>query len=159
MDDTKLKEGIAKFEAANKNVAVLYGGDGTLVGEWRKFRTRKGSMTIKYNSTCKTRVNLEDDNLYNVALDMVCNATTTGKRAVEVDNAQMAVACELAIRQKHLDLEFENSHGEKVSEEVFYRIFYAPLRDLEIARVDMNIDNEDDKSPSKLNEFACVDDI
>lgn len=96
-------------------------------------------MTIKYNSTCKTRVNLEDDNLYNVALDMVCNATTTGKRAVEVDNAQMAVACELAIRQKHLDLEFENSHGEKVSEEVFYRIFYAPLRDLEIARVDMNI--------------------
>lgn len=46
MDDTKLKEGVVKFEAANKNVAVLYGGDGTLVGEWRKFRTRKGGKCL-----------------------------------------------------------------------------------------------------------------
>lgn len=46
MDDTKLKEGVAKFEAANKNVAVLYGGDGTLVGEWRKFHARKGGKCL-----------------------------------------------------------------------------------------------------------------
>lgn len=46
MDDTKLREDIAKFEAANKNVAVLYGGDGTLVGEWRKHRSRKGGKCL-----------------------------------------------------------------------------------------------------------------
>ena len=46
MDDTKFREDIAKFEAANKNVAVLYGGDGTLVGEWRKYRVRKGGKCL-----------------------------------------------------------------------------------------------------------------
>lgn len=40
------KKDVAKFEATNKNVAVLYGGDGTLVGEWRKFRTRKGGKCL-----------------------------------------------------------------------------------------------------------------
>lgn len=116
-------------------------------------------MIIRYNPTCNIHVNLEEDNLYNVALDMVDKAAADGLNVVDVDNAQMAVACELAIRQKHLDLEFENSHHEKVNEETFYHIFYAPLRDLEIARVDMSIDAEDDKTKSKLNEFTGVDDI
>lgn len=56
MDDTKLKEGVAKFEAANKNVAVLYGGDGTLVGEWRKFHARKGGkclLPVRNYGLCK----------------------------------------------------------------------------------------------------------
>lgn len=46
MDGIKFREDIAEFEAANKNIAVLYGGDGTLVGEWRKFRARKGGKSI-----------------------------------------------------------------------------------------------------------------
>ena len=56
MDDTKLKEGVAKFEAANKNVAVLYGGDGTLVREWRKFHARKGGkclLPVRNYGLCK----------------------------------------------------------------------------------------------------------
>lgn len=116
-------------------------------------------MTIRYNPTCKTHVNLEEDNLLEIASAMVSKAVIDSLGAVDVDNAQMAVACELAIRQKHLDLEFENSHHEKVNEEAFYRIFYAPLRDLEIARVDMSIGVEDDEVESKLNDFVGVDDI
>jgi len=46
MDDKTLKEAIDKFSARAKDIAVLYGGDGTLVGEWRKFRTRKGSKCL-----------------------------------------------------------------------------------------------------------------
>ena len=46
MDDTKLREDIAGFEASNKNVVVLYGGDGTLVGEWRKHYARKGGKCL-----------------------------------------------------------------------------------------------------------------
>ena len=42
MDDKTLKEAIDKFSARAKDIVVLYGGDGTLVGEWRKFRKRKG---------------------------------------------------------------------------------------------------------------------
>ena len=34
-------EALNKFIVENKNIVVLYGGDGTLVGEWRKFRNRK----------------------------------------------------------------------------------------------------------------------
>lgn len=41
-----IREDITKFEAANKNVVVLYGGDGTLVGEWRKFHARKGGKCL-----------------------------------------------------------------------------------------------------------------
>ena len=40
MDEKDLKLEIDQF--TDSNVAVLYGGDGTLVGEWRKFRARKG---------------------------------------------------------------------------------------------------------------------
>lgn len=46
MDDRILKEAIDKFLARTKDIAVLYGGDGTLVGEWRKFRTRKGGKCL-----------------------------------------------------------------------------------------------------------------
>lgn len=46
MDDKTLKEAIDKFSARAKDIAVIYGGDGTLVGEWRKFRTRKGSKCL-----------------------------------------------------------------------------------------------------------------
>ena len=56
MDDTKLREDIARFEAANKNVVVLYGGDGTLVGEWRKHYARKGGkclLPVRNYSLCQ----------------------------------------------------------------------------------------------------------
>lgn len=46
MDDKTLKEAIDKFSARARDIVVLYGGDGTLVGEWRKFRTRKGSKCL-----------------------------------------------------------------------------------------------------------------
>lgn len=46
MDDKTLKEAIDKFSARVKDIAVIYGGDGTLVGEWRKFRSRKGSKCL-----------------------------------------------------------------------------------------------------------------
>lgn len=46
MDDRILKEAIDKFLARTKDIAILYGGDGTLVGEWRKFRTRKGGKCL-----------------------------------------------------------------------------------------------------------------
>lgn len=45
MDD-RIKEALDKFAAQSKDIAILYGGDGTLVGEWRKFRTRKGGKPI-----------------------------------------------------------------------------------------------------------------
>lgn len=45
MDD-RIKEALDKFAAQNKDIAILYGGDGTLVGEWRKFHTRKGGKPI-----------------------------------------------------------------------------------------------------------------
>lgn len=45
MDD-RIKEALDKFAAQRKDIAILYGGDGTLVGEWRKFRTRKGGKLI-----------------------------------------------------------------------------------------------------------------
>lgn len=45
MDD-KIKEALDKFAAQSKDIAILYGGDGTLVGEWRKFRSRKGGKPI-----------------------------------------------------------------------------------------------------------------
>lgn len=44
MDERDLKDEIDKFAA--DNVAVLYGGDGTLVGEWRKFHARKGGKLL-----------------------------------------------------------------------------------------------------------------
>lgn len=56
MDDTKLREDIARFEASNKNVVVLYGGDGTLVGEWRKHYARKGGkclLPVRNYGLCK----------------------------------------------------------------------------------------------------------
>ena len=42
----RIKEALDKFAAQSKDIAILYGGDGTLVGEWRKFRTRKGGKPI-----------------------------------------------------------------------------------------------------------------
>lgn len=42
----RIKEALDKFAAQRKDIAILYGGDGTLVGEWRKFRTRKGGKPI-----------------------------------------------------------------------------------------------------------------
>lgn len=42
----RIKESLDKFAAQSKDIAILYGGDGTLVGEWRKFRTRKGGKPI-----------------------------------------------------------------------------------------------------------------
>ena len=46
MDDKTLKEAADKFSARNRDIAVLYGGDGTLVGEWRKHRSRKGGKSL-----------------------------------------------------------------------------------------------------------------
>ena len=47
MENEKLfKDALDKFAIENKDIAVLYGGDGTLVGEWRKFRSRKGGKSI-----------------------------------------------------------------------------------------------------------------
>ena len=47
MENEKLfKDALDKFAIENKDIAVLYGGDGTLVGEWRKFRTRKGGKPL-----------------------------------------------------------------------------------------------------------------
>lgn len=42
----RIKEALDKFAAQSKDIAIFYGGDGTLVGEWRKFRTRKGGKPI-----------------------------------------------------------------------------------------------------------------
>lgn len=44
--EESLKDLITKFGNINKDVAVLYGGDGTLVGEWRKHRSRKGGRCL-----------------------------------------------------------------------------------------------------------------
>lgn len=41
------REALEKFTAREKStLEVLYGGDGTLVGEWRKFSTRKGAKCL-----------------------------------------------------------------------------------------------------------------
>ena len=45
MDD-RIKEALDKFAAQSKDIAILYGGDGTLVGEWRKYRSRKGGKCL-----------------------------------------------------------------------------------------------------------------
>lgn len=45
MDD-RIKEALDKFATQSKDIAILYGGDGTLVGEWRKHRTRKGGKCL-----------------------------------------------------------------------------------------------------------------
>ncbi len=42
----EFNEALEAFIAKNPQIAVLHGGDGTLVGEWRKFRTRKGASKI-----------------------------------------------------------------------------------------------------------------
>ena len=42
----RIKEALDKFAVQSKDIAILYGGDGSLVGEWRKFRTRKGAKPI-----------------------------------------------------------------------------------------------------------------
>lgn len=42
----RIKEALDKFAVQRKDIAILYGGDGTLVGEWRKFRTRKGGKCL-----------------------------------------------------------------------------------------------------------------
>ena len=45
-NEKPFKDALDKFAIENKDLAVLYGGDGTLVGEWRKFRSRKGAKPI-----------------------------------------------------------------------------------------------------------------
>lgn len=44
MNDTELRALVdhAAGSLRSRGIEILYGGDGTLVGEWRKFRTRKG---------------------------------------------------------------------------------------------------------------------
>lgn len=44
--EESLKDLITRFGNTSKDVAVLYGGDGTLVGEWRKHRSRKGGRCL-----------------------------------------------------------------------------------------------------------------
>jgi len=41
-----LKESIDRFAVSNKDIAVIYGGDGSLVGEWRNFRGRKNGRSL-----------------------------------------------------------------------------------------------------------------
>lgn len=46
-EKTRFEEALEKYAIENKSTtAILYGGDGTLVGEWRKFRSRKGRNII-----------------------------------------------------------------------------------------------------------------
>ena len=60
MENEKLfKDALDKFTIENKDIAVLYGGDGTLVGEWRKFRTRKGGkpiLPVRNYGLCQTHL-------------------------------------------------------------------------------------------------------
>lgn len=46
MTENQLKAALDAFSAKNTDLAVLYGGDGTLVDEWRNFRSRKGGKPI-----------------------------------------------------------------------------------------------------------------
>lgn len=47
MKDDAFKDLIKQFEAKNsKTLKVVYGGDGTLVGEWRKFHSQKSGKSI-----------------------------------------------------------------------------------------------------------------
>ena len=48
MEDSKdsLETLIKEFNTREKSVVALFGGDGTLVGEWRKHRARKGGKAI-----------------------------------------------------------------------------------------------------------------
>ena len=41
-----LEQLIKEFNAKEKSVVALFGGDGTLVGEWRKYRSRKGGKCL-----------------------------------------------------------------------------------------------------------------
>lgn len=59
MDERDLKAEIDKFAAGN--VAVLYGGDGTLVGEWRNLRSRKGGkllLPVRNYGLCQKHIDL-----------------------------------------------------------------------------------------------------
>jgi len=59
MDERDLKVEIDKFAAGN--VAVLYGGDGTLVGEWRNHRSQKGGkllLPVRNYGLCQKHIDL-----------------------------------------------------------------------------------------------------
>ena len=46
-EKTRFEEALEKYAIENKSTtAILYGGDGTLVGEWRKFRSRKSAKIV-----------------------------------------------------------------------------------------------------------------
>lgn len=96
-------------------------------------------IVIRYSPESHNPIDLQKDGfrLSEIGKEIVQNALKTGNQIL-VNDPYRAQACEIMARYLKIDFQFQNSQGEVIDQSKFYRIFAAPMRELDLIRSDVD---------------------